>query len=159
MGVVLFEMLTGGKLPFDGEHAKISGSTDERISWEQVNLAPPALRRLNPAVPANVEAAVMRCLEKQPEQRFEKPMELLDALEGSYQAAVPDHLPRRACQQPAQAAGCRDACSTSDERDAASAGETSATAGQLKAVHPTDACPTDRQFEAACSADARSTYS
>ena len=27
----------------------------------------------------------MRCLEKQPEQRFEKPMELLDALEGSYQ--------------------------------------------------------------------------
>ncbi len=85
LGVVLYEMLTGGKRPFEGEQAKISGSTDERISWEQVNLAPPSLRRLNPAIPAKVEAAVMRCLEKQPEQRFEKPMELLDALEGSYQ--------------------------------------------------------------------------
>jgi len=86
LGIILFEMLTGGKRPFEGEQAKISGSTDQRISWEQVNLAAPALRRLNPAVPAEVETVVLCCLEKQPEQRFEKPMELLDALEGSYQA-------------------------------------------------------------------------
>jgi serine/threonine protein kinase len=83
LGIVLYEMLSGGKRPFEGDQAKIGGSVEERICWEQINLAPPPLRRINPAVPQHVEAAVMHCLEKHPEQRFDRPMELLDVLEGS----------------------------------------------------------------------------
>jgi serine/threonine protein kinase len=100
LGIVLYEMLSGGKRPFEGEHAEISGSTDERISWEQVNLAPPMLRRYNPIVPANVELAVMCCLEKQPEQRFKTTVDLLDALEGSYQ--VPARSKRVGKKKPSQ---------------------------------------------------------
>ncbi len=83
LGIVLYEMLSGGKRPFEGDQAKIGGSVEERICWEQINLAPPPLRRINPAVPQHVESAVMHCLEKHPEQRFDRPMELLDVLEGS----------------------------------------------------------------------------
>ena len=39
LGIVMFEMLTGGKRPFDGEHAKTISSTDERISGEQIHLS------------------------------------------------------------------------------------------------------------------------
>jgi len=88
LGIILFEMLTGGKRPFEGEHAKAGNSLNERISWEQLNLAPPSLRRLNSSVPANVEAALMCCLNKQPEKRFDKAMELLDALEGDDPSAA-----------------------------------------------------------------------
>ena len=154
LGVVLFEMLTGGKRPFEGEHAKISGSTDERISWEQVNLAPPALRRLNPAVPANVEAAVMRCLEKQPEQRFEKPMELLDAVEGSYQAPAAARPP--AAEIPVQStANLRPPVAEKPAPPPMSA----PAAGQLEAARTADASPTDRQLKAACPTNACPIYS
>ncbi len=133
LGVVLFEMLTGGNRPFEGEHAKISGTTDEQISWEQVNLAPPALRRLNPAVPAKVEAAVMRCLEKQPEKRFRKThgvvgcfgrdLPVASRSKSSYRGEA-----RATGSQPI-ATCCREACSTSHERDANSSSEATSITG------------------------------
>jgi serine/threonine protein kinase len=85
LGILLFEMLSGGERPFTGDHAKTGGSTGEKIRWEQLNLPAPSLRKLNPKVTAELEAVVMKCLEKEANQRYTSTIELLNALT----AAIP----------------------------------------------------------------------
>jgi len=72
LGVVLWEMLTGGRL-FDGD----SELAVLRAVQHSV-IAPPA--RLNPDVPAELDAAVMRALEREPDARFQTAGELERAL-------------------------------------------------------------------------------
>jgi serine/threonine-protein kinase len=70
LGVVVYEMLAGRR-PFVGDLApETITNTTERIRWEQMHASPPALRKLNPAVPREVEAAVMTALAKDREQRW-----------------------------------------------------------------------------------------
>jgi serine/threonine protein kinase len=73
-------MLTGGERPFTGERASITGTTGEKVRWEQVNTEPQSPRKFNSRISTEMEAAVMRCLEKEPEKRFSSITELLDAL-------------------------------------------------------------------------------
>ena len=70
LAIVLFEMLTGER-PFTGEHAKTGGSTGEKVHWEQENLKPPSPRKFNPQLSTELEAVVLKALEKNPRQRFE----------------------------------------------------------------------------------------
>ena len=62
LGVVLFEMLTSGEQPFTGEKATETGSTGEKVRWEQLNLQSPSMRRWNPDIAPELEAVVQRCL-------------------------------------------------------------------------------------------------
>lgn len=90
LGVVLYELLTGGERPFTGENAKTTGSTSEKIRWEHVRRQPPSPRIHNPDLSAGVEAIVLRCLEKQPAARYRTSLQLLAALQdpGAARAAV-----------------------------------------------------------------------
>ena len=81
LGILLFEMLTGGKRPFTGQHARTSGNTTERLRWEQRHLPPPSPRQYHPIISSSLEAVVMRCLEKKPEQRYERILHFQNALE------------------------------------------------------------------------------
>jgi serine/threonine protein kinase len=45
LGIVLFEMLTGGERPFTGEASDRAGTARENVVWEQLNLVPPSPRR------------------------------------------------------------------------------------------------------------------
>jgi serine/threonine protein kinase len=81
LGVMLFEMLTGGERPFTGDLAQTTGSTSEKVRWEQMNLRPPSPRKWDPQITPEVEAIVLRCLEKDPIQRFASTLDLLKALE------------------------------------------------------------------------------
>ncbi|WP_320668497.1 Stk1 family PASTA domain-containing Ser/Thr kinase [Patulibacter defluvii] len=74
VGVVLFEMLTG-RLPFDGDQPVA-------IALKHVNEEPPALSIVNPEVPADLEAVVMRALSKAPDDRFADAEEFIAALQG-----------------------------------------------------------------------------
>jgi serine/threonine-protein kinase len=80
LGVVLFEMLTGGERPFTGEQAPITGTTGEKVRWEHLNLEPPSPRKWNQAVTSELEAAVLRCLDKNPQSRYSDIQDLLSAL-------------------------------------------------------------------------------
>jgi len=80
LGVVLYEMLTGGERPFTGEHAQTTGSTSEKVRLEQMNLAAPSPRRYNPGISPELEAVVMKCLEKDPVKRYSSALDLLNAL-------------------------------------------------------------------------------
>ena len=69
LGVVLFEIFTG-RLPFDGASAM-------EVVIAHVQKAPPSPRRLNPTIPPELEAVILRCLEKSPDRRYAKVEDLL----------------------------------------------------------------------------------
>jgi serine/threonine protein kinase/WD40 repeat protein len=83
LGIVVYEMLAGQR-PFVGDRAKIeTGSTRERIRWEQMHIDPPPLRQFNPAVPPSVEAVVLQALAKHREARHPTVLAFRQALEGA----------------------------------------------------------------------------
>jgi HAMP domain-containing protein len=72
LGVVLFETFTG-RLPFEGD-------TIMAIVMSHIQKPPPKPRALNPRLPADLEATILRCLEKDPARRFERVDEILESL-------------------------------------------------------------------------------
>jgi serine/threonine-protein kinase len=72
LGCVLFEMLAGTPLFLHGSLAQACVAVLERPT--------PSLRALRAEVPAALEEAVLRCLQKEPAQRFEHVVELAWAL-------------------------------------------------------------------------------
>jgi len=61
-GVTMYELLTG-KLPFEG-------GTDFTLMQDILKKKPVSIDRINPGVPAALNAIVMKCLEKKPEHRY-----------------------------------------------------------------------------------------
>jgi formylglycine-generating enzyme required for sulfatase activity/tRNA A-37 threonylcarbamoyl transferase component Bud32 len=92
LGVILFEMLTGER-PFTGENAK-TGSTSEKVRWEQMKLPAPSPRKFNPALSRELESMVLKCLEKDPARRYVSALELLNALEKAMPATAGERQPR-----------------------------------------------------------------
>lgn len=90
LGIILFQMVTGGERPFTGEQASIAGTVGEKVRWEQSNLAPPSPRIYNPEISKNMEAVVLRCLSKSANSRFGSMIEMLNAIERAYQ--TPDQI-------------------------------------------------------------------
>jgi serine/threonine protein kinase/tetratricopeptide (TPR) repeat protein len=74
LGVVLHEMLTGDQ-PFRGEY-------DQVVLYSILNQEPPALKDLRPDVPPGIQAIVAKCLEKDPDRRFQSMAELEKELSG-----------------------------------------------------------------------------
>jgi hypothetical protein len=81
LGILLYEMLTGGQRPFNGRSPQSRGTTAERIRWEQVHLPAPSPRRYNAAISIELEGILLRCLDKDPGARFSSAPGLLSALE------------------------------------------------------------------------------
>jgi serine/threonine protein kinase/tetratricopeptide (TPR) repeat protein len=74
LGVTLFEMLTGGRRPFEDEF-----SPDLMLS--HVEKQPPSVRDFEPTVPLQLERIIDRLLAKYPDKRFKSAQELLDVLQ------------------------------------------------------------------------------
>jgi serine/threonine-protein kinase len=70
--MMLYEVLTG-KTPFDTEN-------EFELMKLQTEVTPPSPRELNPAIPEAVEAAIMRSIEKDPENRFQTAGEFRETL-------------------------------------------------------------------------------
>ncbi len=73
LGVVLYEMLTGGRVPFEGE-------TPIAVALKHVRekVTPPT--RYNPSIPPLLEAVVMKALAKNPADRFESISDMISDL-------------------------------------------------------------------------------
>ena len=72
LGVVMYECATG-RVPFDGDDA-IS------VALKQVNELPVPPSELNPGVDANLERIILKCMEKDPANRFQTADELRQVL-------------------------------------------------------------------------------
>ncbi|HEX5000075.1 MAG TPA: serine/threonine-protein kinase [Terriglobia bacterium] len=72
LGLIAYEMLTG--------RAAFAGSTPVAVAAQQMRAAPPAPRTIDPAIPPELEAVVMRCIATHPSRRFQSVDELLVAL-------------------------------------------------------------------------------
>jgi serine/threonine-protein kinase len=72
LGIILFELLVG-KVPFEGE-------TLTEVAVKVAMQPPPPLRAFRPDLPVGLEAAILKCLEKDPRSRFGTVAELAYAL-------------------------------------------------------------------------------
>ena len=72
LGVILFELLTRER-PFAGSTERLV----ERIVSEDAS----SPRRLNPGIPRDLESICLKCLEKNPERRYQSAAELRDDLQ------------------------------------------------------------------------------
>ncbi|MGA7122785.1 MAG: protein kinase [Polyangiaceae bacterium] len=72
LGVILFELLTG-KVPFDGQ-------TLPEVCVKIATHSPPPIRRIRGDAPEGIEKAILRCLEKDREKRFQSVAELATTL-------------------------------------------------------------------------------
>ena len=72
LGVVLYEMLTG-RVPYEGDTP-----VSVALKHVQERLTPPSL--YNPDIPVLLESAVMKALEKQPDNRFASVTEMITAI-------------------------------------------------------------------------------
>jgi serine/threonine-protein kinase len=107
MGIVLYEMLTG-RLPFTSD-------SDYDLMRAQLEAPPPRLETLGAHVPPTIEAAVMRALAKNPEERFPDAAEFRAALEG---VSLPARAPVAQTLKTTRLAGAK----VNDTRPAARAG-------------------------------------
>jgi tetratricopeptide (TPR) repeat protein/TolB-like protein len=72
LGVILFEMVTG-RVPFEG-------STPLSVAYKHKNELPIPPRKLNTQVPEPLNKVILRCLEKEREDRYQTAEELLSDL-------------------------------------------------------------------------------
>ena len=84
LGVVMYECVTG-RVPFDGDDA-IS------VALKQVNELPVPPSQINPNVDADLERIILRCMEKNPANRFQTADELRQVLD-SYVAGRTVNVP------------------------------------------------------------------
>jgi tRNA A-37 threonylcarbamoyl transferase component Bud32 len=102
LGVMLFEMFTGGERPFTGDHAQTTGSTSEKVRWEQVNLKPPSPSRWNPSLSPQIEAMILKCMEKDRRKRYRSVLDVRNALDAALlPAGAPVAAPAAAPPPPA----------------------------------------------------------
>jgi formylglycine-generating enzyme required for sulfatase activity/predicted Ser/Thr protein kinase len=73
LGVTLFECLSGGKMPFPGQ-------TLRELLLQITQQEPASLRAHRPDVSSDLEAIVLKCLRKAPEERYQSGKELGDDL-------------------------------------------------------------------------------
>src|SRR5271167_4902634 len=86
VGVILYELLTG-VVPFEGE-------TAVAIAFKQVSAEPLPPSALNPALPATLDAIVLRALAKDPAHRYTDAEEFIAVLQRERQAlSAPSGVP------------------------------------------------------------------
>lgn len=82
LGVVLFEMLTG-RVPFEDASAM-------SVALKHISDPPPLPSHINPDITSEIEAVIIRLLDKDPTRRFPSGAVLLDALQTAYTSRKDD---------------------------------------------------------------------
>jgi len=80
LGVMLFQLLTG-RFPFSGKF--------EKLLYQHLFEDPVAPSSINPSISPDLDEVVLRCLEKEPESRYQSVSELLEVMNSIMPAPEP----------------------------------------------------------------------
>ena len=80
LGILLYEMLTGGERPFTGERAAITGTTADKVRWEHIKLEPTPISKYNSTISPELEAAINTAINKKAQLRYRNAQEFLIAV-------------------------------------------------------------------------------
>ncbi|GEM_PF-3180222 len=94
LGIVLYEMLTGGERPFTGERATITGTTAEKVRWEHIMMDPIPITQFNPDISTQLEKVFLKAVQKEPAYRYVTVMDFLKSI----QNVVPQGTSQRPIQ-------------------------------------------------------------
>ena len=72
LGIIFYEMLTGA-VPFSGDNAMA-------VMNQHLSAAPALPSKLNPAIPPNIEAIIMKTIRKNPKERYQSAEALFNDL-------------------------------------------------------------------------------
>jgi len=72
LGIIFYEMITG-RVPFEGDTAM-------SIAWKHTHEAPVSPKEHNHQIPNNLNDAIMKCLEKNRQHRYQNTQDLIEAL-------------------------------------------------------------------------------
>lgn len=89
LGVTIYEMLSGGNLPYRGDSQSPGSTTREKLAWEHLNLPLPPLQQYNPNLPDGIIRVVEKALSKDPAQRYDNTLAFVNAFEQSRGADHP----------------------------------------------------------------------
>lgn len=81
LAVTVYEMLSGGKLPYPGNPESKGSTAREKIEWEQTNLPLPPIKQFNRSVPSSVDTMLAAALSLNPQDRFENTTKMYGAFE------------------------------------------------------------------------------
>ena len=81
LGIVLYEMLTGGERPFTGERATITGTTAEKVRWEHLMLEPIPISSGMSKSLLSIQSVIACCLNKDSDKRYKDVYEIKNAVE------------------------------------------------------------------------------
>src|SRR6202041_322858 len=74
-GLILYEMVTGD-VPFTGESTL-------KVMYQRIQEKPKSPKTLNPDLPTRLVRLITRCLERDPDARYQNAYEILADLQGS----------------------------------------------------------------------------
>lgn len=72
LGIIFYEMITG-RVPFEGDTAM-------SIAWKHTHEAPISPKKHNHQIPNDLNETILRCLEKDKQQRYQTPQDLFEDL-------------------------------------------------------------------------------
>lgn len=81
LGITVYEMLSGGVLPYRGETSSPGTTTRDRFAYEHSYLPMPPLGSFNDSLSSDIISVVQRALNKNPGDRFQTALEFLNAFE------------------------------------------------------------------------------
>jgi serine/threonine protein kinase len=80
LGILLYEMLTGGERPFTGERAAITGTTADKVRWEHIKLEPTPISKYNSTISPELEAVINTAINKKAQLRYRDAQEFVFAV-------------------------------------------------------------------------------
>ena len=92
-GITIYEMLSGGQVPYKGDSEGRGSTLQDRYAWEHMNKPLPPLQEHNPSLPQGIVSLVEKALDKDSQRRFESALQLWEAFEharGGKPAVVSD---------------------------------------------------------------------
>jgi serine/threonine protein kinase len=79
LGITVYQMLSGGEVPYRGDTKSTGTTPRERYAYEHSCLPLPPLVKFNPNIPSNIFPVIQKAVSKSPTERFNSMIDFLNA--------------------------------------------------------------------------------